>query len=90
MAQISVIILDNKGLKNIYDIQGIPYGKSQLPDPGAYVVVDEDHPEIGKKLYRSENEVVELEEIQEALDNYNRPTRTKRKRYRTKDTAAEE
>ena len=89
MAQISVIILDNKGLKNIYDIQGIPYGKSQLPDPGAYVVVHEDHPEIGKKLYRSENDVVELEEIQEALDNY-RPTKTKRKTYKTKDTAAEE
>ena len=62
---ITVVILQSSGLTNIKDIQGNVY--HVVPDKGTIVAVAPNHPEIGKKLWRPANDIIQLEEMEAAL-----------------------
>ena len=97
MADILVVVLDNTGLTGIKDIQGIPYGAT-VPDVGAIVTVDDNTPDVGGKLWVPINGVINIEELEQAMEDYvpamttkKEPKKSsKKKTYKTKDTAAEE
>ncbi len=65
MALTLVVILDSIGLTNIFDLQGVPYGNT--PDKGFIVMADSAHAEIGKKLFKPTDGIIQIEELEAAL-----------------------
>lgn len=65
MADVLAVILDPSGLTNIKDVQGIKYKK--VPGKGTIVAVAANHPELGKKLWKPTDGIIQLEEMEAAL-----------------------
>jgi len=69
-------VIDEKGLKDAYDIHGILEKK---PMRGSFVTVASDHKDIGGKLYVTDG-VFENSEIEEAVKEYNKPKKKETKK----------
>jgi len=86
--RVLAFVLDATGLTDIYDTLGVKYGNPGLTDR-TFVMVESDHPEIGKKLLVQDE--FRQEDIVAALNTPRETTRpSTKKRYNTKDTAAKE
>ena len=65
MALTLVVILDNTGLTDIFDLQGIEYGA--VPDKGFIVMADDAHPDLGTKLWAPTDGIIQIEDLEAVL-----------------------